>query len=166
MRVGNEDNIWDMHKKRWPTVKQVEWAVKQSEQFGRKVATADEARKIMKIGVWYDTVEETLFNLGLPPNRPEGYKGFLTYDTDGRLPKAAEARTSPPASCSGSAAAVLPRQEGSDLILHDFDDDRDGPWDDAHSRNCANGIPRWAEACARMATNPWRAACCRASSSS
>ena len=38
VRVGNEDNIWDMHKKRWPTVKQVEWAVKQSEQFGRKVA--------------------------------------------------------------------------------------------------------------------------------
>ena len=43
----------------------------------------------MKVGVWYDSVEETLFNLGLPPNRPEGYKGFLTYDTDGRLPKAA-----------------------------------------------------------------------------
>src|SRR5262249_56316805 len=68
---------------------------KQSEQFGRKVATADEARKIMKIGVWYNTVEETLFNLGLPPNRPEGYKGFLAYDNDGRLPKAAEARTNP-----------------------------------------------------------------------
>ena len=55
VRVGNEDNIWDMHKKRWSTVKQIEWAVKQSEQFGRKVATADEARKIMKVGVWYDT---------------------------------------------------------------------------------------------------------------
>jgi hypothetical protein len=54
--------------------------VRLSEQFGRKVATADEARKIMKIGVWYDTVEETLFNLGLPPNRPEGYKGFLAYE--------------------------------------------------------------------------------------
>jgi len=40
-------------------------------------------------------VEETLLKLGLPPNRPEGYKGFLTYDTDGRLPKAAEARTKP-----------------------------------------------------------------------
>jgi len=95
VRVGNEDNIWDMNKKRWPSVKQVEWAVKQSEQFGRKVANADEARKIMKIGVWYNTVEETLFNLGLPPNRPEGYKGFLAYDSDGRLPKAAEARTNP-----------------------------------------------------------------------
>ena len=32
-------------------------AVKQSEQFGRKVATAEEARKIMKCGVGYDTVE-------------------------------------------------------------------------------------------------------------
>jgi uncharacterized protein (DUF849 family) len=93
VRVGIEDNIWDMHKKRWPTVKQVEWAVKQSEQFGRKVATAEEARKMMKIGVWYETVEETLFNLGLPPNRPEGYKGFLTYETDGRLPKASAVRT-------------------------------------------------------------------------
>jgi uncharacterized protein (DUF849 family) len=95
LRVGNEDNIWDMHKKRWSTLKQIEWAVKQSEQFGRKVATADEARKIMKVGVWYDTVEETLFNLGLPPNRTEGHKGFLSYDTDGRLPKAGEARTNP-----------------------------------------------------------------------
>jgi uncharacterized protein (DUF849 family) len=95
VRVGNEDNIWDMHKKRWSTVKQIEWAVKQSEQFGRKVATADEARKIMKVGVWYDTVEETLFNLGLPPNRKEGYKGFLSYDTDGRLPKATGTQTSP-----------------------------------------------------------------------
>ena len=44
---------------------------------------------MMKIGIWYDTVEETLFNLGLPPNRPDGYKGFLIYDTDGRLPRAA-----------------------------------------------------------------------------
>jgi hypothetical protein len=95
VRVGNEDNIWDMNRKRWESVKQVEWAVKQYEQFGRKIATADEARKMMKIGVWYNTVDETLFNLGLPPNRPEGYKGFLTYDTDGRLPKAAEARSNP-----------------------------------------------------------------------
>ena len=69
--------------------------MKQSEQFGRKVATADEARKIMKVGVWYDTVEETLFNLGLPPNRTEGYKGFLAYDTDGRLPKVSGVSTSP-----------------------------------------------------------------------
>ena len=88
VRVGNEDNIWDAHRNRWPSVKQVEWAVKQAEQFGRKVATAEEARKIMKIGVFYDSVEETLFNAALPPNRPEGYQGFLTYETNGRAAKA------------------------------------------------------------------------------
>ena len=95
VRVGVEDNIWDMNKKRWTTVKQVEWAVRQSEQFGRKIATADEARKIMKLDVWYETVEETLRNAGLPPNRTDGAKGFLNYETDGRLPTAGEARTSP-----------------------------------------------------------------------
>lgn len=98
VRVGNEDNIWDANRKRWPTVKQIEWAVKQCEQFGRKVATAEEARKIMKVGVWYDSVEDTLFNLGLPPNRAEGQKGFLTYDTDGRLPHAVEKGHSNPTS--------------------------------------------------------------------
>lgn len=73
----------------------MEWAVKQSEQFGRKVASAEEARQIMKVGVWYDSVEETLFNLGLPPNRSEGYRGFLAYATDGKLPKARAGGTSP-----------------------------------------------------------------------
>lgn len=95
VRVGNEDNIWDINRKRWSTIKQIEWAVKQSEQFGRKVATAEEARKIMKVGVWYDSVEETLQHLGLPPNRSEGQKGFLNYDTDGRLPTADGVRSNP-----------------------------------------------------------------------
>jgi uncharacterized protein (DUF849 family) len=95
IRVGNEDNLWDARGERWSSVKQIEWAVKMSEQFGRKVATAEEARKIMKVGVWYDTVEETLFNLALPPNRPEGYKGFLSYETDGRTPKVTDTRTNP-----------------------------------------------------------------------
>lgn len=95
MRVGNEDNLWDVHKQRWGSVKQVEWAVKLAEQFGRKVATAEEARKIMKLGVWYDTVEETLFNLGLPPNRSEGQRGFLSYATDGRIPRGIAAGGNP-----------------------------------------------------------------------
>jgi len=95
IRVGNEDNIWDAKKQRWDSVKQIEWAVKLCEQFGRRVATAEEASKIMKVGVWYDTVEETLFNLGLPPNRAEGYNGFLTYETDGRIPKAAAVPSNP-----------------------------------------------------------------------
>jgi 3-keto-5-aminohexanoate cleavage enzyme len=98
VRVGNEDNIWDMNWKRWESVRQVEWAVKTAEQFGRKVATADETRRIMKLGVWYDSVEETLFNLDLPPNRAEGQKGFLAHDTDGRLPRAVTAGHSNPTS--------------------------------------------------------------------
>ena len=98
IRVGNEDNIWDSKRKRWPTVKQVEWAVKISEQHGRKVATADEARKIMKVVVWYDSVEDTLNRLGLPPNRAEGQRGFLTSETDGRLPKPATTAGSNPTS--------------------------------------------------------------------
>jgi len=40
-------------------------------------------------------VEETLRHLGLPPNRTEGQKGFLTYETDGKIPKASGAKTSP-----------------------------------------------------------------------
>ena len=38
----------------------------------------------MKVGVWYNSIEETLQNLGLPPNRRDGEKGFLVYDTDGK----------------------------------------------------------------------------------
>jgi hypothetical protein len=93
IRVGNEDNIWDMHKNRWESVKQVEWAVKMAQQFGRKLATPEEARQMMRIGEWYDSAEETLFKLGLPPNRPEGYTGFLSYEAGGKVPKAAGTKT-------------------------------------------------------------------------
>jgi uncharacterized protein (DUF849 family) len=85
VRVGNEDNLWDSKRQRMTSVKQVEAAVRMSEQFGRKVATAEEARKILKVGVWYDSVDETLMHLGLPPNRGDGQKGFLNWDTDGKL---------------------------------------------------------------------------------
>ncbi len=66
------------------TVKQIEAAVDLSERFGRKIATAKEAREIMKIGVWYNSVEETLQNLGMPPNREGGKKGFTVFETDGK----------------------------------------------------------------------------------
>jgi uncharacterized protein (DUF849 family) len=84
VRVGNEDNLWGPDKKRRTTVQQIEGAVRICKEFGRKVATAEEARQIMRIGVWYDSVEETLHNLGLPPNRKDGQKGFLVWETDGR----------------------------------------------------------------------------------
>lgn len=84
VRVGNEDNLWGPDKTRRTSVQQIEGAVRLCEEFGRKVANADEAREIMKVGVWYDSVEETLQNIGLPPNRRDGEKGFMVWDTDGR----------------------------------------------------------------------------------
>lgn len=84
VRVGNEDNLWGPDKQRRTSVQQIEGAVRLAREFGRKVATAEEARKIMKVGVWYDTIEETLQHLGLPPNRRDGEHGFLVWDTDGR----------------------------------------------------------------------------------
>ncbi|WP_244522042.1 3-keto-5-aminohexanoate cleavage protein [Bradyrhizobium embrapense] len=84
VRVGNEDNLWGPDKKRRTTVQQIEGAVRICKEFGRKLATAEEARQIMKIGVWYDSVEETLHNLGLPPTRKDGQTGFLVWETDGK----------------------------------------------------------------------------------
>ena len=84
VRVGNEDNLWNSKRQRITTVQQVEAVVRLSEQFGRKVASAEEARSIMKIGVTYNSVEETLRNLGLPPNREGGEHGFMVWPTDGK----------------------------------------------------------------------------------
>ena len=84
VRVGNEDNLWNSKRERITTVQQVQAVVRLAEQFGRKVATADEAREIMKIGVWYKSVDETLRNLGLPPNREAGEPGFMVWETDGK----------------------------------------------------------------------------------
>ena len=67
------------------TVKQVEWQAEMADRLGRKVATAEEAREIFKIGTWYNSVEETLANLGLPPNREDHQVGFLVKQTDGKL---------------------------------------------------------------------------------
>jgi uncharacterized protein (DUF849 family) len=86
-RIGIEDNIWGTRKgERMGSVEQVKKLARIAEELGRPIATGKDARRIMKIGTWYDTIEETLFNLGLPPNRESGQQGFLVYDTDGKLP--------------------------------------------------------------------------------
>ena len=85
IRVGNEDNLWGVDKKRRTSVQQVEGVVRLCREFGRRIATAEEARAQMKIGTWYDSVEETLHHLGLPPNRKDGQKGFMVMETDGKL---------------------------------------------------------------------------------
>ena len=38
----------------------------------------------MKIGVWYNSVDETLKNLGMPPNRGDDDRGFMVWETDGK----------------------------------------------------------------------------------
>lgn len=40
---------------------------------------------MLKIGVTYNSIEETLANLGLPPNREAGHQGFLVNKSDGKL---------------------------------------------------------------------------------
>jgi uncharacterized protein (DUF849 family) len=86
-RIGIEENLWNTRKgERMPTVKQIEKLVRIARELGREIATPDDARRIMKIGTWYNSVEETLFSLGLPPNRKPGQQGFRVYETGGKLP--------------------------------------------------------------------------------
>ena len=85
MRVGNEDNLWRKPGQRMTSIEQVEQVVRIANELGRKVATADEARQMLKIGTWYNSPDEALANLGLPPNRKGGQLGFIVKETDGRL---------------------------------------------------------------------------------
>jgi hypothetical protein len=59
------------------SVKQIEQLVRVAREFGRGVASAKEAREICKIGVFYDTVEETLAANGFAPNAKGRQQGYL-----------------------------------------------------------------------------------------
>jgi uncharacterized protein (DUF849 family) len=92
VRAGIEDNLWGPVKgQRFTTVEMVRKMARIAEELGRPIATPEETRQILKLDTWYDTPDETLFNLGLPPNRGEGqrgfltYEGFLAYERDGRV---------------------------------------------------------------------------------
>jgi hypothetical protein len=75
VRVGIEDNLWGPRYERMSTVQQIRWCVDIAERLGRDVATAQEARTLYRIGVTYDSVDETLRALGMPPNRQPGQRG-------------------------------------------------------------------------------------------
>jgi hypothetical protein len=78
VRCGIEDNLWNQSRtEKMSTVKQIEQLVRISHEFGREVATGKEAREICKIGVFYDTVEETLAANGFAPNAKGRQQGFL-----------------------------------------------------------------------------------------
>jgi uncharacterized protein (DUF849 family) len=69
VRVGIEDNLWRRPGIHMSSVEQVEQMVRISQELGREVATGPEARQIYRIGTHWKTAEETLENLGMPPNR-------------------------------------------------------------------------------------------------
>ena len=78
VRTGIEDNLWTQDRKaKMSTVRQVEQLVRIAKEFGRPVADGKEAKAICKIGVFYDSVEETLAKNGFAPNPIAGRQGYL-----------------------------------------------------------------------------------------
>ncbi|MEO5671796.1 MAG: 3-keto-5-aminohexanoate cleavage protein [Ramlibacter sp.] len=78
VRCGIEDNIWNQSRTaRMTTVQQVEQLVRIAREFGRPVATGRQAREICQIGVFYESVEETLAATGFAPNAKGRQQGYL-----------------------------------------------------------------------------------------
>ena len=76
VRCGIEDNMWGRKGERVTTVQQVEKMASLSRTLYRDVATAEDARRIYRIGQFYRDAEETLTQLGMPPNRVNGQRGL------------------------------------------------------------------------------------------
>ena len=78
VRCGTEDVIWNQRRTaKQSTVKQIEQLVRMSEDFGRDIATASQARAICRIGEFYDTADEALAANGFAPNRNGATQGYL-----------------------------------------------------------------------------------------
>jgi uncharacterized protein (DUF849 family) len=78
VRCGTEDCLWNQSRtEKMSTVRQIEQLVRVSREFGRPVASAEQAREILQIGMFYDTVEQSLEANGFAPNRNGGNQGFL-----------------------------------------------------------------------------------------
>lgn len=75
VRVGIEDNLWGRKGERMTSVQQVEQMVRISRELYRDVASGEDARRIYRIGTHYESVEETLAQLGYGPNRRGGERG-------------------------------------------------------------------------------------------
>jgi len=69
VRVGQEDNLWGRKGERATSCQQIEKMVRISEELYRPIATAEQARKIYKIGTFYSSIDETLRENGWLPNR-------------------------------------------------------------------------------------------------
>ena len=111
IRVGNEDNLWRQAGPAHDLGGAGGAGGTHRERAGRKVATADEARQMLKIGTWYNSPDETLANLGLPPNRKDGQLGFIVKEpTDDSIRRSVHLIHTP---SRGSS-----RQGNADLASH------------------------------------------------
>jgi len=78
VRCGTEDNLWNQSRSaKVGTVAQIEQLVRIAKEFGRPIATGRQAREMLQIGVFHDTVEATLAANGFAPNAPGRQQGFL-----------------------------------------------------------------------------------------
>jgi uncharacterized protein (DUF849 family) len=78
VRCGIEDNLWNQSRTaKMTTVQQVEQLVRIAREFGRPVATGRQAREICQIGVFYESVDETLAANGFAPNAKGRQQGYL-----------------------------------------------------------------------------------------
>jgi uncharacterized protein (DUF849 family) len=108
VRLGNEDNIWGANRERATTLQQIRNCVEVAKRFGRRIATPAEARKIMKVGVWYNSVEETLQALGMSPNPVDYRHGLQRFETDGKkFVPVAGSDSHPIAACMAPPAGVV-----------------------------------------------------------
>ena len=78
VRCGIEDVLWNQTRTgKMSSVEQIKQLVRIAGEFGRPIATAQQAREILKLGVFYETADETLRENGFSPNRNGGNQGFL-----------------------------------------------------------------------------------------
>jgi uncharacterized protein (DUF849 family) len=78
VRCGTEDCLWNQRRtEKQSTVRQIEQLVRISHEFGRDIASAAQAREICRIGVFYDSVDESLAASGFAPNRKGASQGYL-----------------------------------------------------------------------------------------
>jgi len=78
VRCGIEDNLWSQDRKSMmSSVKQIEQLTRISREFGREIASGKEARRICRIGEFYDTVEQSLAANGFAPNRASAARASM-----------------------------------------------------------------------------------------
>jgi uncharacterized protein (DUF849 family) len=82
VRCGIEDNIWTQDRTaKMTSVQQVEQLVRISRELGRDVADARDARRIYRMGTFFESAEETLRENGFAPNRRPALRAVATRAT-------------------------------------------------------------------------------------